>query len=623
MLPLLAILVMGLSNKEIKTEILNPSIENQAVTGAVVPNLGTVNGEVTDRITEKPIENATKSGQLGTFKVKGKITGSNGNPIAGAAVLVNETTVGTISDREGNYEIELDDENETLIFIMVGYRKQEIDVNKRNEINVQLVKDTPTGTERQLDEPVYNQVDQMPEFPGGELALRKYIAHSIKYPKIAMMNGIQGKVYVTFVVNKEGKVVNPKIAEGVDPSLDKEALRVVSSLPLWKPGKKDGKFVNVSYTVPINFVLSVDHLRKSAKLGLDGKPIKSKSGITVAGKVTNQNGEPITEAAVVIKGTTIGTITDSNGMFMLGLNDKNDVLVISKIGYTGKDVLPDHEKIFSVVLKADDQVKLGEIQVTGYGTRNNDVEPFEKVSVRISDDKEPMYIVDGKPVQDVKSINPEDIESISVLKGAEAAALYGTKGGKNGVILVTTKSKADFSSTEPLILLDGVKYSGEMDDIDPESIQAVDVLKDASSIAPYGEEGKNGVILITTKSEVISSVLDLRKFIAKRIKYPVKAQKANKTGTAHIFVKVNDDGIVYSVSEERVTDAIPVDEVVVVGYGPKPEEIIAPDNSNDPEKVLTSEAKRVIQLLPKLEIQEFKGKTLALTVNFILQEPEK
>jgi len=102
---------------------------------------------------------------------------------------------------------------------------------------------------------VFFIVEDMPEFPGGEMALRTYIANSIKYPVIAQENGIQGKVYVTFVVGKDGKVSNATIARGVDASLDKEALRVVNTLPKWKPGKQRGKPVNVSYTVPINFVL--------------------------------------------------------------------------------------------------------------------------------------------------------------------------------------------------------------------------------------------------------------------------------------------------------------------------------------------------------------------------------
>jgi periplasmic protein TonB len=109
--------------------------------------------------------------------------------------------------------------------------------------------------EEQDEQQVFFIVEDMPEFPGGELALRKYISNAVKYPVIAQENGIQGKVYVTFVVGKDGGVQDARIARGVDPSLDKEALRVVNTLPKWKPGKQRGKPVRVSYTVPINFQL--------------------------------------------------------------------------------------------------------------------------------------------------------------------------------------------------------------------------------------------------------------------------------------------------------------------------------------------------------------------------------
>jgi periplasmic protein TonB len=112
------------------------------------------------------------------------------------------------------------------------------------------------GEEEEEEEAkVFFIVEDMPEFPGGDMALRQYIANAIEYPTIAQENGIQGKVYVTFVVDKDGSVSDARIARGVDPSLNKEALRVVNTLPKWKPGKQRGEPVRVSYTVPINFVL--------------------------------------------------------------------------------------------------------------------------------------------------------------------------------------------------------------------------------------------------------------------------------------------------------------------------------------------------------------------------------
>ncbi len=124
-----------------------------------------------------------------------------------------------------------------------------------DETIIDLPPVTLADEEEEDDTQVFFIVEDMPEFPGGDLALRKFIANSIKYPVIAQENGIEGKVYVTFVVDKDGSVSNAKILRGVDPSIDKEALRVVSNLPRWKPGKQRGKPVRVSYTVPINFVL--------------------------------------------------------------------------------------------------------------------------------------------------------------------------------------------------------------------------------------------------------------------------------------------------------------------------------------------------------------------------------
>jgi TonB family protein len=109
--------------------------------------------------------------------------------------------------------------------------------------------------EGEPEEPVFYMVEEMPVYPGGEIALRKFIANEIKYPVEAQKDTIQGRVYVTFIVDKEGLVQEPKIARGVHPSLDKEALRVVSGLPQWVPGRQRGQAVKVSYTVPISFVL--------------------------------------------------------------------------------------------------------------------------------------------------------------------------------------------------------------------------------------------------------------------------------------------------------------------------------------------------------------------------------
>lgn len=125
------------------------------------------------------------------------------------------------------------------------------DVEAKEDMQVEQV----VMAEEKVDDEVFFTVETMPEFPGGELALRKYIASKTVYPEIARENSIQGKVYVRFVVTVSGEVKDVTIARGIDPLLDSEALRVIKTLPRWKAGEQRGRKVNVWYTVPINFNL--------------------------------------------------------------------------------------------------------------------------------------------------------------------------------------------------------------------------------------------------------------------------------------------------------------------------------------------------------------------------------
>ena len=102
---------------------------------------------------------------------------------------------------------------------------------------------------------IFVAVEKMPNFPGGQAALMKYLQKNLKYPRLAQENGIQGRVYVNFVVGKKGEITKIKIVKGVDKSLDQEAMRVVQNMPHWEPGEQMGKAVNVSCNVPINFNL--------------------------------------------------------------------------------------------------------------------------------------------------------------------------------------------------------------------------------------------------------------------------------------------------------------------------------------------------------------------------------
>ena len=133
-------------------------------------------------------------------------------------------------------------------FDVKGNDEAEGEVLKAKEV---VVDEKPKEEETK----VFDVVEQMPQFPGGPNALFEYLSKNIKYPVVAEENGIQGRVIVTFVVERDGSITDVKVAKSVDPSLDKEAMRVVKSMPHWIPGKQNGAAVRVKYTVPVTFRL--------------------------------------------------------------------------------------------------------------------------------------------------------------------------------------------------------------------------------------------------------------------------------------------------------------------------------------------------------------------------------
>jgi protein TonB len=135
----------------------------------------------------------------------------------------------------------------------------EIEINTEDEKDKAIVIQAPvasTGVVEAEDSDVpFVVVENMPAFPGGEAALFKYLSDNIKYPVIAQESGIQGRVICQFVVNRDGSIVDIEVVRSVDKSLDAEAIRVISRMPRWTPGKQRGKTVRVKYTLPVNFRL--------------------------------------------------------------------------------------------------------------------------------------------------------------------------------------------------------------------------------------------------------------------------------------------------------------------------------------------------------------------------------
>ncbi|MDR0750763.1 MAG: TonB family protein [Tannerellaceae bacterium] len=140
----------------------------------------------------------------------------------------------------------------------VELEQQEIISSEDNQMEAQVqtyVAPAVVEEEEESSQQIFTVVEEMPQFPGGDGELLSFLGRSIKYPVIAQENGIQGRVTCSFVVNRDGSVVDAEILRGVDPSLDKEALRVINTMPKWIPGKQRGKPVRVKYTVPVTFRL--------------------------------------------------------------------------------------------------------------------------------------------------------------------------------------------------------------------------------------------------------------------------------------------------------------------------------------------------------------------------------
>lgn len=146
---------------------------------------------------------------------------------------------------------------EELVIVENNEEVTDIDINTEATEQTMITQtDIKIQEEEVIEEPeVFLVVEEAPEFPGGTAALSKFINNTIRYPQVAKESGVSGRVYVNFVVDDKGNVTKIKIARGVDPALDAEAIRVVQAMPKWKPGKQRGKAVYVSYNLPLNFIL--------------------------------------------------------------------------------------------------------------------------------------------------------------------------------------------------------------------------------------------------------------------------------------------------------------------------------------------------------------------------------
>ena len=178
-------------------------------------------------------------------------------PIVGVALALNARTVTDYVYDEPQKQVPVKKGKKASTIKMGGQQVKVVEQpkaeNTTKPVEVIQAKEVFTPVEQMPE--FFDVVEQMPEYPGGMQELFGYLAKNIKYPKDAEDQQIQGRVIATFIINKDGSISDAKVVKSVSPSLDEEALRVINGMPNWKPGKQNGKVVNVKYTIPISFRL--------------------------------------------------------------------------------------------------------------------------------------------------------------------------------------------------------------------------------------------------------------------------------------------------------------------------------------------------------------------------------
>ena len=332
------------------------------------------------------------------FKVSGTVLAAVTKiPVMGASVIIRGTTNGTLTDLDGKFTLTGLKKDDVIQVSFVGFQTRSVIVKDESPLTIMLddavqnldemvvvgyvsngvgapssdsdkkvvaVVDIPKVKETPQEKVIFQVVEEMPEFPGGMAEAMKFLAKNIKYPVAAQEAKIEGRVIVQFVIERDGSVSDAKVMRGVNSELDAEAIRVVSMMPKWIPGKQRGKAVAVKYTMPIMFRLQTPASEKE------------------------KNSSPI--VMEVEEGASKESV---DGMMNL--------------------VRPNSQKEDAPVIRIN-------------GT----------------EDKLPLVVVDGEVkgngTAHLSKVSVDQIESISVLKGATAEAEYGDK-AKDGAIIITTK----------------------------------------------------------------------------------------------------------------------------------------------------------------------------------------
>ena len=444
-------------------------------------------------------------------------------------------------------------------------------MTKNNELTTDNSPATVTDTPELDGAQIFKAVEKEPEFPGGQTAFYKFLSLNMRYPAAMRDIDVQGKVIVTFVVEKDGSLSNLRVVKELGYGSGEEALRVISLSPKWTPGYQNGKAVRVQYTLPIDFSLADVDVAQNNAVATD----TGKSAITIVGYSANKthlnytvNGKEVSNADAqnVINGHNVLTVT----VYKDASNpDKKAAVEITTFDKPGQTFMIDGKE--ASMENAKSIIGSNSYHTLGYGT-----EPSNKNTVYITTQPDKTiytnagvfgradmtYIVDGKETSaaDAKRIAGENgvlqivlqkapsppnvkgvyeittkkpIDVVLVPPGKSNAAnmasgnVIGASGTKNSntiedVDLVkkgsrnigyfasnndtwtTTVKPANinaFDVSKALYIIDGKEIKpGELKTINPSDIKSMYILKDKTATLKYGSKGKNGVVLIFTKS---------------------------------------------------------------------------------------------------------------------------
>jgi bla regulator protein blaR1 len=609
-LPLLAILVMGLANKEVRTEVLHSQIDQTHL--------------------HSPAQEETTT--------SGKIIQENDESQSGETISNKERQNESGSESNNNDKIQSGNENEALIPPEGEYLNQVTDTGHSEKLESKFNPYNPYNKLYVIDGMEYkDNINDLDANDIERISVLKGASATIFY-------GERGKNGVVLITTKSGNKSNLSPDNGQTEIKGKVISRhnsnpiqgatILFTANVNKSGtisNKAGEFsirTNNS-NVFLEFLSEGYHKKKFVWDGSKELLVKMEP---VNNSVTTDTTEEKTKWEKMLENAGIEKFPEGKEPIVIQdgyetLHNANDIS-----GLYNPDIIKSirYKKNSKIDIKRKELAKNGFIEI--------------KTTLPKQDKK--LYIIDGEEIflknqKPAVYIYPKQLQTMKELSKDEAVKKYGSK-AKDGAVEITTikhvlnKKDQELNkitesgvsrANNPLIIVDGiVTQFKSVDHINPAEIQSVTVLKDEKAAERYGEKGRDGVIEIIMKPVRIYTELQFRKYIASEIKYPLLAQKSNIEKTVNLSVRIDNEGIIDIISDESAATDFNLDEVVVVGYGPQdsvvtgyPSKDVAEEARKVKEQLLVDEAKRVINKISKLDIEKFEGKTVGIKVKFMLQ----